>query len=291
MREPHPARATSIGRVALLAGSLRLILVLSLCLPPKTAVASPADSSAMARDPHAVQPERPTVATHAYCVAPGWLEAEAGAEFDRDAPEQFGVSVPMTVKVGLGRRFQLTLSDPLTRPVGVQMGTGDIDVGLKWHMLDGAPIVHDFAVMPSLKLPSGAVSKGEGTGTTDVSLLAISSRTLGNAELDVNLGATLRSGNGDAAPKTATLWTMAAGLPVTGVLGLALELYGYPGTAGPAGQAPIVAVLVGPTILPRSWLELDVGLAVALTGPQPTAFYGGGVINLGRLWGPVGRRG
>jgi hypothetical protein len=264
-----------------------LVLALSLCLRPGVAAASPADSSAMARDPHAVQPERPTVATHAYCVAPGWLEVETGAEFDRDAPEEFGLSVPMTVKVGLARQFQLTLSDPLTQPVGVQMGTGDINVGLKWHMVHGAPIVQDFAVVPSLKFPSGSVSSGRGTGTTDVSLLAISSRTLGSTEIDLNLGATLRSGNGDAAPKTATLWTIAAGVPVTEALGVALELYGYPGTAGPAGQAPIVAVLAGPTMLPRSWLELDVGLTVALTGPQPTAFYSGVVVNVGRLWGPV----
>jgi hypothetical protein len=263
-----------------------LLLPLALCLRPQDAVAAPADSSAAARDPHAVQPERPTVATHAYCVAPGWLEVEAGAEFDRDAPEEFGLSVPMTVKLGLARGLQLTASDPVTRPVGVHAGIGDLNVGIKCHVLDGAPIVRDFALLPSVKFPSGSVSKGEGTGTTDFTLIAISSRTLGTTELDMNLGATVRSGNGDAAPKTATLWTVAAGVPVTGPLGLALEMYGYPGTAGPAGQAPVVAVLAGPTFLARSWLELDVGVAAALTGPQPTALYGGGVVNIGRLWGP-----
>jgi hypothetical protein len=33
-----------------------------------------------ATDPHAAQPERPTVATHAYTVAPGYLEVEVGAQ-------------------------------------------------------------------------------------------------------------------------------------------------------------------------------------------------------------------
>ncbi len=42
-----------------------------------------ASAQAPARDPHAVQPERPTVATHAYTVAPGWVEIEAGVELDR----------------------------------------------------------------------------------------------------------------------------------------------------------------------------------------------------------------
>jgi len=36
-------------------------------------------------DPHEAQPERPTVATHAGTVAPGWVEFEAGSEFDRYA--------------------------------------------------------------------------------------------------------------------------------------------------------------------------------------------------------------
>src|SRR5207248_820985 len=38
---------------------------------------------AQARDPHEVQPERPTVATHAGTVAPGWIELEWGSEWDR----------------------------------------------------------------------------------------------------------------------------------------------------------------------------------------------------------------
>src|SRR5260370_36815211 len=35
------------------------------------------------QDRHAVQPERPTVATHAGTVAPGWVELETGVELDR----------------------------------------------------------------------------------------------------------------------------------------------------------------------------------------------------------------
>ena len=33
--------------------------------------------------PGAAQPERPTVATHAWTVAPGWIEVESGGELDR----------------------------------------------------------------------------------------------------------------------------------------------------------------------------------------------------------------
>src|SRR5207247_3724752 len=36
----------------------------------------PASALVQAPDPHAAQPERPTVATHAGTVAPGWIEIE-----------------------------------------------------------------------------------------------------------------------------------------------------------------------------------------------------------------------
>src|SRR5215467_14475818 len=49
-------------------------------------------------DPHAAQPERPTVATHAGTVAPGWVEIEAGAELDRYDGDVSGLAVPVVTK-------------------------------------------------------------------------------------------------------------------------------------------------------------------------------------------------
>jgi hypothetical protein len=289
----RPTDVSGPGTVAS-SGRLRKSLLLAVALGlagfmvsfpgPTLADASPADSIAAQRDPHDVQPERPTVATHAYCVAPGWAEVETGVEFDRDAPARYAVSMPTTMKLGVAHRFQLNLTQPLIRPLDERAGVGDVSVGLKWQVLAGAPLLRDVALMPTLKLASGSVARGEGTGTTDASLLAISSRTLGAVEVDANLGVTRRGGDGTVAPRTATLWTLAAGAPLTHVLGLALEVYGYPGTAGPAGQPPVVAALAGPTVLVRGWLELDAGMIVPITGPQPTAFYAGGVANLGRCW-------
>lgn len=60
-------------------------------------------------------------------------------------------------------------------------------------------------------------------------------------------------------------------------------MYGYPGTAGPAGAAPIVAALAGPTLSLRSWLAVDGGVIVPITGPQPRAVYAGVVWNVGHL--------
>jgi len=138
--------------------------------------------------------------------------------------------------------------------------------------------------MPGVKAPTGSAARGTGTGTTDATLLLISSHDLGPVGLDVNVGYTQRTGNGRDAPTTATLWTVSLGGPFHGALGWVAECYGYPGTSGSAGQAPIVALLGGPTYLVRPWLALDAGLIVPVAGPQPHSLYAGGVYNVGRLW-------
>ena len=255
------------------------------------ALASPALLAAQepAADPHAVQPERPTVATHAGTVAPGWIEFEVGGEYDRYAGGAHGVAAPLVAKIGLAPRLQLTLMESVARPKGASAaGIGDVAAGLKWRALEDAPLLGDFALLPIVKLPSGSASAGTGTGTTDVTLLVISSHAFGPISLDINAGYTRRSGSGAGAPRNATLWTVSAGGPLGEALGWTVEVYGYPATSGPAGAPAIVALLGGPTLLVRKWLALDAGVILPLAGPQPRALYVGAVYNAGRLWGRPG---
>lgn len=238
-------------------------------------------------DPHQVQPERPTVATHAYTVWPGWVELEAGLEYDRHPGGARTLGTPTTVKIGLAPRVQLGLAGTWVRNSGVgpaASGVGDVTVDAKWRISDGMPgLGGAFAVQPSVTLPTGSVAHGTGTGRTAVGFLLISSHTMGAVSLDVNVGYTRHSGSGATVPRDATMWAAAAGLPMHGPVGWALETYGYPGTGGPAGQRPIAAVLTGPTLLAQRWLEVDVGVIIPLTGPQPHALYAGGTWNIGRL--------
>ena len=239
-----------------------------------------------APDPHAVQPERPSVATHAHTVAPGWVEIEVGLERDQLADGSRDLGAPLETKVGLARRLQLSLFTPWQR-VGTgekaQAGVGDFAAGVKWRLTDRAPLLGDFALLPVLKLPTGSASRGTGTGTTDASLAVISSHGLGPVSLDVNVGCTRRSGDGHVAPRAATLWTVSAGWPLWRWLAGGAEIYGLPGTSGPAGQRPVVALLAGPSATPLPWLEVDAGLIVPIVGPQPHAVFAGFVWNLGRL--------
>ncbi len=253
----------------------RLFLAASLA----AAAPLPAQDS---KDPHAVQPERPTVATHAGTVAPGWLEIETGIERDRFGPGVTSTSSPTLFKLGLTHNTQLSVFGPLVQD-SAATGPGDVSVGVKWRLLDDAPFVGDFAVLPTLKFPTGSARNGIGTGTTDVSLLLISSHELGPVSMDINAGLTRRSGNGSNAPQSATLWTFSFGGPVGGSMGWTAECYGLPATTGSAGQASIVALLAGPTFLVKKWLALDAGVIVPLAGPQPHALYAGGVYNVGRM--------
>ncbi|HEV8197348.1 MAG TPA: hypothetical protein VGP87_11945 [Gemmatimonadales bacterium] len=251
------------------------------CLASLLVMAAPL--SAQDPDPHSAQPERPTVATHAGTVAPRWLELETGLEFDRSGGEH-ALQAPLLFKIGLARRLQLSVMLPFTSPVeGGTFGPADWSFGIKWRLLEDAPVLGDFAIFPALKFPTGASSLGRGTGTTDVSLLLISSHRLGPVAVDLNAGVTRRSGDGSLAPKTATLWTASFGGAASGRFGWVAEVYGLPGTNGPAGSENIVALLAGPTFAVRPWIVLDLGGIIPISGPQPYAIYSGLTWNIGKL--------
>ncbi len=264
---------------------LAFFLLTGLASVPGSAQQAGTESST--KDPHEVQPERPTVATHAGTVAAGWVEVEIGAEHDHYRNHQTALSFPANFKFGVGSRAQLNLL--ASGLIGTQSnssarGVGDVTLGVKYRLLENVPILTDFAILPSVKFASASSSSGLGSGTTDVGLLLISSRSIGTADVDINVGATRHYGGDSAAPSLSTLWTASAGLPVRGAIGLAAELYGYPGTSGPGGSKEIVAILAGPTFQPLKWLAMDAGVIEPVKGPQPRAFYAGLVWNVGKFW-------
>jgi hypothetical protein len=235
-------------------------------------------------DPHAAQPERPTVSTHAGTVAPGWVEVEAGFEADGYPDHAHGDLGPLTVKVGLAPRLQLTIQESIVRAPGTDTtGFGDLGAGIKWRLIEHAPIVGDVAVLPAIKMPFGSVAHGDGTGTTDGSLLLISSHEFGSVSLDVNLGYTHRSGDGSVVARNAGVWAAAAAGPVLGRLGWTSEVFEYLATSAEAGTPRIIGVIEGATFQVRKWLVVDAGIAAPVTGPQPHAAFVGVVYNVGQI--------
>ncbi|MGI9090501.1 MAG: hypothetical protein ACR2GG_05275 [Gemmatimonadaceae bacterium] len=101
------------------------------------------------------------MATHAYTVAPGYVEIEAGVQEARPhGASQF--IAPVVVKVGIIPRLQMELQGGYAH-YGVpgfsdmtNAGATDIAFALKQRVLDAAPILHDFSIQGSIKFPTGA---------------------------------------------------------------------------------------------------------------------------------------
>ncbi len=233
-------------------------------------------------DPRAVNPERPSVATHAYTIAPGYLEIETGVERDRIA-RATSYATPTLFKLGVSSRVQFDLFGTSLHADGDRTRLGDVGAGVKWRFTDRAPLLGAFSLQPSVVFPTGSVAHGASNGTTDVTLLAISSHSFGAVSMDANVGVTHRNGGGVHAPTSATAWSLSFGRPVVGPWGWVGEAFGYPGTSGPSGYRPSTALLAGPTYLVRPSLALDAGAVIRLSGPQPNALYAGATANVGRI--------
>ena len=78
---------------------------------------------AQEKNERAVQPERPTVATHAHTVAPGIVEIETGVQGDH-TPDGRLWSSPTVTKVGLGSHLQLNLYTPFYFASGPRSQSG-----------------------------------------------------------------------------------------------------------------------------------------------------------------------
>ena len=271
------------GSAGVRVASAAVAVTLAMLCSPGPAAAQPAAPS----DPHAAQPERPTVATHAYTVAPGWIELETGIQRQREGALADRLAVPILLKIGLSKRLQLDLAPAWQREAQggrAQAGITDLLVAIKWRLTDDAPAIGAFAIQTGVSLPTGSAESGRGSGKAAVNVLLISSHRFGPIALDVNAGYTRLGGESAMAPRDSTVWTAAAAFPVAGRVGWAAEIYGYPGTSGPIGQPPVVALLTGPTLTVSSSLVLDAGAIFDIEGFGGTSVYGGLTWNIGRIW-------
>lgn len=248
------------------------------------ACAFPLGASAQQRDPHAAQPERPSVATHAYSVAPGWLEVEFGAEHDSHDGHFSGAAAPVAVKLGLASHVQVTVLTGVTHDAGESgIDPDDLGVSLKWRLADAVPRLGAIAVQPGLvvSMPGSGVDREIGAN-----VIVIASQSIHSVSLDLNAGLTRWTGDGTQVPRTESMWAISTGGSFGGRVGWDIELSGLPRTSGPAGQPSSAALLVGPVFTVRPSLVFDIGVVAPVAGPQPRALYAGGVWNAGRVWTP-----
>src|SRR6266705_1679890 len=119
----------------------------------------------VAQSPHAATPERPSVATHAYAVAPGYAELEQGVRAQGLGNLRDQTSWEFNLKIGVARALQLGLFGTGYNRTGQGNGVGDVGVALKLRR--DLSSTHAVALVPAVTLPTGDGSLGLGAAGRD----------------------------------------------------------------------------------------------------------------------------
>src|SRR2546427_12425706 len=207
-----------------------------------------------AQSPHAANPERPSVATHAYTVAPGYVELEQGVRAQGFGNFRDQTNWEFNLTIGVARPLQLGLFGTGYTRTGRGNGVGDVGVALKLRR--DLSSTHAVALVPAVTLPTGDGSLGLGAGRVLGSLLAVWSFELGGLlHADLNAGPV---GIGAGRPQALGTASFSRGL---GGWGVAAGVYGYTSGSAGAGQGGLLGAVTG---RPAERLVADGGGGVGL---------------------------
>jgi len=231
-----------------------------------------ADATA-AQSPREANPERPTYATHAYAVAPGYAELEQGISARGVHSLGDATSWDVNLKFGLSTWAQFALFGPLYLRGPGGGGVGDLGAALK--IRGDLSRRTALAFVSSLTAPTGNVARGLGTGRSLGALTGVVSTDLpGGIHLDINAGP---QGIGVGAPQWFTSLSGAYG---RGAAGITLEAFNF--TAYAAG--PRFAGLLGAlTLRIVPWVVADAGGVLHTAPGSPNQVFVGLTTNLGQV--------
>ena len=208
----------------------------------------------VAQSPRAANPERPTVATHAYAVAPGYVDVEQGISARGSTSLASATSWDLNVKIGIASHIQLGLFGPGYLRIGARHGIGDWGAALKLR----TDLSEEFAiaVVPAMTLPTGNERWGLGAGRALGQLpFVLSVNGPAGLHADLNAGPL---GIGAGTPQWLTTASFSRPL---GALGVSAELFRISaGAAGPR-QAGMLGAL---TVTPVQWMVIDAGGTIGL---------------------------
>ena len=224
--------------------------------------------------PWAANPERPTVATHAYTVAPGYGELEQGVRaFGLRKFSEF-TAWDVNLKIGLEPGLQLNLFGLPYARSGAGGGMGDVGASLKLSRALSPKSA--IAIVPAVTVPTGDNSRGLGAGRTLGSLVGVFSADLSSAvHFDANAGP-MGIGAGTPLWFTSIRWSFGGGS-----VKVATELFDL--TSGGAavrqrGFLGAVMVTASPSVV------LDLGGVRGLVDGTPHQVFVGLTANLGAIF-------
>ena len=227
--------------------------------------------SQSARD---ANPERPTFATHAYTVAPGFVEVEQGLSARGVSSLREATTWDVNLKLGVAPHVQAAFFGPLYARGRDGGGVGDLGMALK---LGNDVSNHAaLAAVSSLTVPTGSTARGLGAGRVLGGLVAVVSADLpAGVHVDINAGP---QGIGAGAPQWFTSLSGARGF---GRLGVTLEAFRF--SEGGAG-ARLAGILGGVTFRIANWAVADVGGVTRTAAGTPRQVFLGLTTNLGRMF-------
>jgi hypothetical protein len=233
-----------------------------------------AAASGVAQSPRAANPERPTVATHAYAVAPGCIEIEQGISARGASNLSQATSWDVNVKIGVAPHIQLGIFGPGFARTSAGHGIGDWGLALKLRTDVSDRVA--LAAVPAMTLPTGKERLGLGAGRVLGQLpLVLSLNGPAAVHADFNVGPL-----GIGAGRPQWLTTASFGRSLGGPLGVTAELFRISaGAAGPRQAGLLGALLVTPV----QWFVIDAGGTLGLGSGSPDVIFLGLTTNLGRL--------
>jgi hypothetical protein len=234
-------------------------------------VSAPAVSAGQAA--HTANPERPTVATHAYAVAPGFIEIEQGLSARGVGGLGQVTSWDANVKIGVTPHLQLGLFGPLLLRTGAGLGPGDWGASLKIRTALSDRVA--LAVVPAATVPTGRATAGLGAGRVLGQLVGVvSADGPGGVHVDVNAGPV---GIGAGRPQ----WLATASFGRWfGRLGCAAELFRIGAGSAGSRQAGLLGAV---TFAPAPWVVFDGGGIAGLGTGSADVLFVGVTTNLGHL--------
>jgi hypothetical protein len=229
--------------------------------------------AATAQSPRDANPERPTFATHAYAVAPGYAELEQGLSARGLHSLGDATSWDVNLKIGLSHGAQVAVFGPLYLRGSGGGGVGDLGAALK---IRGDLSSHTaIALVSSVTAPTGSVARGLGAGRALGGVIGVVSTDLPvGIHLDLNAGP---QGIGAGKPQWFTSLSSAYG---PGAIGVTVEAFNF--SAGAAGPR-LAGILGAVTARLAPWAVADVGGVIRGAHDSPNEVFAGITTNLGRL--------
>jgi hypothetical protein len=218
-----------------------------------------------------MNPDRPGVSNGASTVGAGRLQIEAGGNVFWDAGDDAFGTVPVAVRYGLGKVFELRLESDTVSLHGPDRGVADLFAGMKWTFHAGHPTL---GFMTRVRFPTGSRPFREGVVTPDFTLLAnLPLGQVWSVEANVALAVPRPEGSDDRIAQ----WTYAATVAaaVTAKLQAFAELSSLGADTRDGPRQGLADAGVACAV--KDNLVLDVDVIVGLTSAAPDWGLTGGI--------------